>query len=67
MSELRQDFYPMNQDSISRDAFVYSSTLSMIAELVRKAEANGVGSEEAILAQVEKDLRYMLDQMWKPQ
>lgn len=64
---LDKNFYPMNQDSESPESFSYNVTAIWLAEFIRQKEAQGAGTRDEILAQVEKDLRMLLDQMFMPQ
>lgn len=58
--------YPMNQDKVATEILVYGSAIQAIASRVIKAqEVTGCDLDTA-LAQVDKDLRSMVDQTFKP-
>ena len=64
---LREDFYPMNQDGMSREVFLYANALSVVRDHVQGVIASTAITREEAIAQVEKDLRSMLDQRFRPQ
>lgn len=66
-NQLRDDFYPMNQDGMSRELFLYANALSVVRDHVVTVVANSNITREEAISQVEKDLRSMLDQRFRPQ
>jgi hypothetical protein len=60
------DYYPLNQDGSPPEMFVYVNTLTWLAGWVKQRSSEGLGTQEEIIAQVEKDLRRMLDQDLQP-
>lgn len=61
-----ESFAPLNQDGFPMEALVYANTMQWLASYVRRQEAQGV-EPDAMVAQIEKDLRMMLDQIGPPQ
>ena len=63
----RDTFYPMNQDGMSRELFMYANALSVVKDHVVGVTTGTPITQEEAIAQVEKDLRRMLDQNFTPQ
>lgn len=61
----KQGMYPMVQDGMSYEQFLYTSALDVIRRHCLRVVSTGDISRETILAQVDKDLRFMLDQKEK--
>ena len=61
--QLQEDLYPMNQDRADFGILMYANSVDYIAGHIRR---HG-GDIDASIAQVEKDLRMMLDQRFRGQ
>lgn len=62
-TQLHEDLYPMNQDRIPFEQLMYMNSLDYIAGHIKR---KGMDIDAAI-AQMEKDIRMMLDQRMRPQ
>jgi N12 class adenine-specific DNA methylase len=61
--QLQEDLYPMNQDRIDFGQLMYANSVDYIAGHIKRK-----GQDiDAAIAQVEKDLRMMLDQRFRGQ
>ncbi len=63
---MNPDYYPMNQDSIPIDRMVYNNNVDWLSGFIIRASKQGAGTHEELIAQVEKDLRSLLDQKFNP-
>jgi hypothetical protein len=61
-----KDYYPMNQDRISIDQIIYNGNVEWLSGFVRRQAEMHEMTHDAVIAQVEKDLRMILDQKMKP-
>lgn len=58
-----ENLRPFNQDAVAKDVLVYGNSIHFIAGYVRRMAAEKYCTEEEMVAQVEKDLKVMLDQL----
>lgn len=64
---LREDYYPMNQDGITPDQMLYNSNMEWLSGFVRRQASLHEMEHDQIIAQIEKDIRMILDQKLRPQ
>lgn len=62
-----ENFYPMNQDNLDPDSMLYHSNIEWLSGFVRRQSKRHECGPDEVIAQVEKDLRSILDQKFRPQ